>query len=197
MKLRARNSEAKCKALTEDKLLSGLFSHDIQQMHYEAIQVKVNLVSASKHLTKAHNGALVNILGQYSKAIKSNKHLLKTIDTQVTELMDKERDMLETQEDTVLSIKDAIDSDFESIIDSREKPEPDISVILPVTPDHDPSYVETKPKQLKFGNVIIKTIDQAENEKHMTEQTNEDEVLYCDGEDSTNNENEENVTSVI
>lgn len=164
-KLQSRVNEAKCKALIDDKLLANLFSQDIQQMHYETVHKKLEMAYVSKKITVAHNKFLVNALEQYGKAIKCNKSLLETLNAQVNQLMDKEKDLLELREETILGVKEAMDVEVNSILDDDNKPAPpgefDLSLMLPQVPVDQP----IRKKELCFGNVIVKTIDEAEEEK--------------------------------
>jgi uncharacterized damage-inducible protein DinB len=168
MKLQTRVNEAKCKALINDKLLSNLFSQDIQQMHYETIHKKLEMAYAMKKLSYAHNRYLAQILQQYSSAIKSNKSLLSTINGHLTHLMDREKDLLELREETILGVKDAMDVEINSVLEDEEQTwqndlSADVSYLLPPTPTHTPTP-EVK-RKLTFGNVFIKTIDEVESEK--------------------------------
>ena len=194
LKLKTRINEAKCKALTEDKLLAGLFSQEIQQMHYETIQGKLAMASTMKALSKAHNNVLFNMHRQYSKTIKSNTDLLQTINGKMNELMDKERDMIETQEETVLTIRDAIDSEFDSILDNdiQEQTDSDKNIPLSLPPvPNDPI------KKLEFSNVIIKTVDEVEEEKQCLEQNQEEDIVYFVNDDSTENDYADSTNSQL
>lgn len=162
MKLQARINEAKCKALIDDKLLSNLFSQDIQQMHYESVHKKLEMAYILKKLSVAHNKYLCNALEQYSKAIKSNKQLLNTVNAQINGLIDKEKDLLELREETLLGVKETMDIEFNSILSDQQTEEDTIlTESLPSVPTAPPEPKKT----LTFGNVIIKTVDEIENEK--------------------------------
>ena len=168
MKLQTRVNEAKCKALINDKLLSNLFSQDIQQMHYETIHKKLEMAYAMKKLSNAHNRYLAQILQQYSSAIKSNKSLLSTINGHLNRLTDKEKDLLELREETILGVKDALDVEINSVLEDEEQTwqndlSADFTYMLPTAPTH--SLTPEVKKKLTFGNVIIKTIDEVELEK--------------------------------
>ena len=170
LEIQTRINNAQCKAMSNNSLIANLFTHEIQQKHFEIIQNKLTMASAMKMLSKAHNNALLDILEQYKKAIKSGSKHLETFNKRMDKLMDKERDLLEAKEDTVLSIRDAIESEFDSIIQDtieQELPqENEIVPCLPKVPEHDPSEDQEKAKKkIHFGNVIIKSVDEAEDEK--------------------------------
>lgn len=190
-KLQARVNEAKCKALIDDKLLANLFSQDIQQMHYETMHKKIEMAYVSKKLTVAHNKFLVTALEQYGKAIKSNKELLKTLNSQVNQLMDKEKDLLELREETILGVKEAMDVEVNSILDDDNKPTPpgefDLTLTLPHTPVEEPS----RKKELCFGDVIIKTIDEAEEEK---DKRRDSQVTFCDQQNANDETHERQIS---
>lgn len=164
MKLQTRVNEAKCKALIDNKLLADMFSHEIQQMHYETVHKKLEMAYAAKKLSVAHNRFLVSALEQYSKAIKSNKSLLETLNKQLEEFVDKEKDLLELREETILGVKETMDVEINSILEDDYRSTPmefDVDHTLPNAPNDEPG----PKKALRFGNVIIKTIDEAEEEK--------------------------------
>ena len=165
MKLQTRVNEAKCKALINDKLLSNLFSQDIQQMHYETIHKKLEMAYAIKKLSNAHNRYLAQILQQYSSAIKSNKSLLSTINGHLNHVMDREKDLLELRDETILSVKDAMDVEINSILEDETQNDfsANVSHLLPHVPTHTPTIAVKK--GVRFGDVIIKTIDEVESEK--------------------------------
>ncbi len=165
MKLQTRVNEAKCKALVEDKLLVNMFWHDMQQLNYENMHNKLAIAYASKKLTGAHHKYLGDALRQYSSAIKSNSVLLKAVNTQINQLMDKEKDLLELQEETALGVKESMNLEIDSIIEdgsadrsARDDDDILLPILLPPVPG---DKVESKKRRsLTFGNVIIKTIDE-------------------------------------
>ncbi len=174
MKLQTRVNEAKCKALIDDKLLSNLFAHDIQQMHYETVHKKLEMAYGMKKLSVAHNKYLCTAIEQYSKAIKSNQQLLKTVNTQINTVMDKEKDLLELREETILGVKETMELEFNSILhDDSDNDDDDNTTylqLLPPVPMCEPDRDEKPKKSLSFGNVIIKTIDEAEFEHQESEE---------------------------
>lgn len=179
MKLQARVNEAKCRAMIDDKLLSSLFDHEIQQLHYETTHKKLEMTYALEQLSLAHNKYLSNALEQYSSTIKSNKSLLRTVNSQINRLMDKERELMELREDTMLGVKEAIDVEFDSILNDESTPSMSETgdeqlCLLPPVPTHE---VTEPKKSLLFGNVMIKTIDEVEDEKESKRQ--DDETQSC------------------
>ena len=191
MKLQTRVNEAKCKALINDKLLSNLFSQDIQQMHYETIHKKLEMAYAIKKLSNAHNRYLAQILQQYSSAIKSNKSLLSTINGHLNHLMDKEKDLLELREETILGVKDAMDVEINSVLEDEAQNDlsANVSFLLPAVPMHTP----TSPvkKEVRFGDVIIKTIDEVESEKQESiEHCSESKYLTNDDDSVLDNDSQ-------
>ena len=194
-KLQTRINEAKCKALIDDKLLSSLFSQDIQKMHYETVHKKLELAYASKKLSAAHHQFLCRALDQYSDAIKSNKSLLQTVNSELNRLTDKEKDLLELREETILGMKEAMEIEIDSILDNESLPQLESDLVLPTPPNDPPS----RKKALTFTNVLIKTIDEAESEKEerMKQNSNvnqqDDENEYYQDE----TENEVDLTDLI
>lgn len=173
MKIQKRVNEAKCKALIDDKLLSNVFSQDITQMHYESMHRKLEMAYISKKLSHAHNKYVSKALDQYSGALKSNKLLLETVNSHVNKLVDKEKDLMELQEETILGLKDAMDVEIDSIMDdnSDKTLEKYIEFLAPSVPSDSVEQESPKPerrKSLCFSNVEIKTIDDVENEKQST-----------------------------
>ncbi len=177
MKLQTRINEAKCKALVENKLLVNMFWHDMQQLNYENMHNKLAIAYASKKLSAAHHKYLGEALHQYSSAIKSNKVLLKAVNSQIDHLMDKEKDLLELQEETALGVKESMDLEIDSIIDDTKHEDDDdddgndddniLPFLLPPVPND-----KIEKRSLSFGNVMIKTIDEHERE---TYELNEDD----------------------
>lgn len=167
MKLKTRVDEAKCRALIADPILSDIFSQDIQQKHYEIIHNKLKMAYMRKKLSVAHRKYLVTALNEYSKEIKSNMSLLETLNTQIGTCVDKEKDLLELHEETILGVKEAMNVEINSIIHDKElsdSNEFDPVLVFPPIPNEEP----TPKKVLSFGNVIIKTIDEVESEKEGT-----------------------------
>ena len=195
LKIQSRINEAKCKALIDDKLLSNLFSQDIQQMHYENTQNKVCLAYGHKKLSVAHKKQLNQALHLLKDTIRSDKKLLETVNDQIASLSDKERDLQDVREETMAIVKEAIEFDNDPIIDETPASrilniDNHLQDILPTAPTDE---LSDKPcgkngkKSISFGDVIIKTVDEVEDERDRkyNELDNEDDLLYFD-----NNTNE-------
>jgi hypothetical protein len=190
LKLQTRVNEAKCKAMAEDRHMVNMFWQDMQQLNYENIHNKLAIAYASKKLSAAHHTYLVEALHQYTGAIKSNKKLLRTVNSQIDQLMNKERDLLELQEETALGIKDSMDLEIDSIIeDSARKLGDDdedvLPFLLPPVPNDKVQAAEKK-RSISFGDVIIKTVDEAEDERKQEDTT-------CGQEDFIDDENVEQI----
>lgn len=185
MKLQTRVNEAKCRALIDDKLLNSLFDHEIQQLHYETTHKKLEMTYALEQLSLAHNKYLSNALEQYSSTIKSNKSLLQTVNSQIDRLMDKEKELMELREDTMLGVKEAMDVEFNSILNDDSTTSTSILetgelLCLPPVPTHD---VNEPKKSLLFGNVMIKTIDEMEEEKKSNQREETQSCTDVEGEE--------------
>ena len=188
LKIQSRINEAKCKALIDDKLLANLFSQDIQQMHYENTQNKVCLAYGHKKLSVAHKKQLNQALHLLKDTIHSDKKLLETVNGQIASLSDKEKDLQDVREETIAVVKEAIEYDCEPIIDETPTSrilniDSHLQDILPSAPTDE---ISDKPcgkngkKSISFGDVIIKTVDEVEEEKDKrnTELDDEDDMIY-------------------
>ena len=186
MKIQNRVNEAKCKALINDKLLSNVFSQDITQMHYESMHRKLEMAYISKQLSHAHNKYVSKALDQYAGVLKSNTVLLEKVQDHVQKLTDKERDLMDLQEETLLELKTAMTIETDSIIEENSDTtvvENYIQLLAPSVPsdsvEQKSSPLPERRKVLAFSNIEIKTIDDVENEKqlHVNESYSETENI--------------------
>lgn len=193
LKIQSRINEAKCKALIDDKLLSNLFSQDIQQMYFENIQNKVSLAYGHKKLSSAHKRQLTHDLELLSDTIKSDKKLLETLNNQIANLSDKERDLHDVREETILGVKEAMDYDFDSIIEDNPSSrtlniEEHLREILPLPPTHALTEKEDEKKSISFGKVIIKTIDEVEEEREEKDEAHNNNTVHFNFIDTEEND---------
>ena len=193
LKVQTRIKEAQCKALSTDKYLSNFCQQDIKQLYEDVTFMKAQKAYIDNKLNQSRNTHLKELVQLFSASIKSNTKLSRKINSTLENIIDGE-DMLQTAyEDTILTINEAINNNFEypdNVVDDNEQ-EGQISVES--SNDRCKETEEKKQKMKSVGfdnNVYIKPLLDAE------EHTKTDDCCCIDVSETEEKENDNDSVSI-